>query len=70
MHSPSYIHNSTHMHITSVTRVDKLLLLFLVVVSAIINEALMLRVGINSGPKDQGPVDPKETLNPRIQILL
>ena len=27
------------------------------------------RVGINSGPKDRGPGDPKETLNPRIQIL-
>ena len=27
-------------------------------------------VGINSRPKDRGPRDPKETLNPRIWILL
>ena len=30
----------------------------------------LIRVGINSGPEDQGPGDPKETLNPRIRILL
>ena len=33
----------TDMHITSVTAVDKLLYSFLVVVSAIINEALVLK---------------------------
>ena len=35
-----YVHNIAYMHIASVTGVDKLLLLVLVVVSAIFNEAL------------------------------
>ena len=38
-----YIHNSTHMPIVSVKGVDKLLLLVMVVLSAIFNEALVLK---------------------------
>ena len=40
----TYIHNTKHMHITSVTGVGKILFLFLVVVSVIINEILVLKV--------------------------
>ena len=39
------IHNELYMRITSVTCVDKLLLLILVVVSAVFNEALLLYKG-------------------------
>ena len=38
-----HIHNSTHMPITSVKGVDKLLLLVMVVLSAIFNEVLVLK---------------------------
>ena len=39
-----YMYNNAHMQIASVTGVDKFLFWFLVIVSAIINEALVLNV--------------------------
>ena len=43
METHNHIHNSAHMHITSVTDIDKLLYSFLVVVSAIIKNTLVLK---------------------------